>query len=438
MVGATAGTTTSPVWEMRVGQRSANVNTSWGTIVDVNGDGIADLAIGASSAGGSAGAAYVYLGKGPSGIASPGTALTPVGGNFGLAISSAGDVNGDGFGDVIVGADADMTAYVYLGGAGGISTSPVATLQGTDSYFGWSVASAGDVDGDGYGDVVVGAFGANSNAGAVYVYRGGPGGTATTPAYTLHGFAGAELGTAVAWAGDVNGDGYGDVLVGASGVSSYTGAAYVYLGGASGLGATPITIAAPAAGDSFGYSAWSADDVNGDGYADIVVGANYSTGAAYVFNGGTSGTALSPSTSLTSPGGANSFFGCSVSTAGDVNGDGYADVVVGAFETVVSGANVGSAYVYLGAAAGLSTSVATTLTNPNPPAGGGGFFGFAVAGAGDINGDGLADVAVGADENAGGVGDAYVYYGTGSGVATSPSITLPGPVTGGAFGKGLY
>jgi hypothetical protein len=431
MVGSTVGTTAGPVWEMRVGQRSAPVDTSWGTFVDVNGDGLADLAVGASATGSNAGAAYVYLSTGAGGLSSTAAALSPSGGSFGFSLASAGDVNGDGYGDLIVGAQGANTAYVYLGGPSGIATSPLVTLTGSGD-FGWAVASAGDVNGDGYGDVVVASPEFSSNAGAAYIYLGGPSGTSATPASTLSGSAGAFFGNAAAPAGDVNGDGYGDVLLGAPDVSSNTGAAYVYLGSAGGLGSTPITIPAPASGDSFGYAAWGADDVNGDGYADVVVGANYATGAAYVYSGSAAGTATSPATSIASPAGTSGFFGCAVSTAGDVNGDGYSDVIVGAFEAGSS--NIGAAYLYLGGSGGLSGTAAVSLTNPMTS--GGGFFGFAVAGAGDVNGDGLADVAIGASSNGNGAGNAYVYYGTGTGVSHSPNTTL----TGGAsaqFGKGI-
>jgi hypothetical protein len=239
----------------------------------------------------------------------------------------------------------------------------------------------------------------------------------------------------VASAGDVNGDGYGDVIIGATSVSP-NGAAYVILGGPGGLlTASPTVIAGPAS--NFGYSVWGADDVNGDGYADVIVGAqeaSSATGAAYVYLGGSGGISTTPAPTLLGPGGTNGFFGCAVSGAGDVNGDGYSDVVVGAFE--VSSA-VGAAYVYFGGSGGLST-VPTALANPNPPTGGSpGFFGFAVAGPGDINGDGYADVAIGADENSGGNGAAYIFNGKLGGVSTSANTTLYGTAANGAFGRPL-
>jgi hypothetical protein len=441
MIGTTTGTTTGPVWEFRVGARSAAVNASWGTVVDPNGDGYADLAVGASGANSGAGAAYVYFSTGAGGLSPTANPLTSSGGTFGYSLASAGDVNGDGFADVIVGAR-DLnggagSAFVYFGGPAGVSASPNVTIPGpgtSNAAFGGSIASAGDVNRDGYADVIVGAYGVNANAGAAYVYLGGPGGTSTSPSSTFTGpAANSDMGSSVAGAGDVNGDGYGDVIVGADGVSSNLGSAYVYLGGPSGLSATGTPIPGIAAGGGFGYSVWGADDINGDGYADVVVGAlsaNSNVGAAYVFLGGPSGLSTTPSPTLTGPGGANGFFGCAVSGAGDVNGDGFADLIVGAFE-VTSGA--GTAYVFFGGLSGLSTP--TTLTNPNPPAGGSGFFGFAVAGAGDINGDGYADVAVGAEENISGQGAAYVFNGKLGAVSTTASTTLDGTSASGNFGR---
>ena len=138
------------------------------------------------------------------------------------------------------------------------------------------MAGAGDVNGDGYADVIVGAGGYSSNTGRAYVYHGGPSGLSASPAFTATGEGPDNFfGVAVAGAGDVNGDGYADVIVGACGYSSYTGRAYVYHGGPGGLSASPAFSATGAAtGDGFGFSVAGAGDVNGDGYADVIVGAS--------------------------------------------------------------------------------------------------------------------------------------------------------------------
>jgi len=478
------------------------------TAGDVNKDGYADVVVGAPSYSPYTGRAFVYRG-GPSGVATePLTTLTGPAGSwyFGLSVATAGDVNGDGYADVLVGAridwDTSGQALLYLGGASGLATPAAATLTGEDqgSYFGESVAPAGDVNGDGYADVVVGAYGYGSLTGRAYVYLGGAGGLATTAATTLTGAAsGDRFGVSVAAAGDVNGDGYADVVVGAPGYSSSTGRAHVYLGGASGLATTPVTtLTGAAAGDKFGVSVATAGDVNGDGYADLVVGAmGYGsfTGRAYVYLGGASGLATTAATTQT--GEANSLFGYSVATAGDVNGDGYADVVVGA-SSYDNGK--GRAYVFLGAASGLATPAATTLAGlgtafesfgssvatagdvngdgyadvvfasvgfsdntgqgyvflggPFGLANGsafvtawqaattisgagkapGDFFCWSVATAGDVNGDGYADVVVGASGYSSSRGRAYVYLGGATGLATTAATTLTGEATGSGFG----
>lgn len=257
---------TSPVWEFFVGARSEPVNASWGTTLDVDGDGYADVVVGAQGAG--AGAAYVYLG-GPGGPSTSPVMLAPQGPSFGASVASAGDVNGDGFGDVIVGAD--NGAYVYLGGPGGLSATPITVVNPAfpEGSFGVTVASAGDVNGDGFADVIVGAW--FVGGGAAYAYLGGAGGLSTTPAVLTGpgGPTGAseQFGSSVASAGDVNGDGFADIVVGAlDGANSYAGAAYVYTGEAAGLSTNPTVLIAPEVPNGyFGYAVATAGDVERGG-----------------------------------------------------------------------------------------------------------------------------------------------------------------------------
>jgi hypothetical protein len=219
---------------------------------------------------------------------------------FGNSVATAGDVNGDGYSDVVVGAwghtSSTGKAYLYLGGASGLAASASWTAVGeaTIDYFGNSVATAGDVNGDGYADVVVGAYGNTGDTGKAYLYLGGASGLAASPSWTAVGEAVNDwFGNSVATAGDVNGDGYADLVVGAYGNDdngSLAGKAYLYLGGASGLAASPSwTTVGEATSDFLGYSVATAGDVNGDGYSDVVVGANGNssdTGKAYLFFGG--------------------------------------------------------------------------------------------------------------------------------------------------------
>lgn len=157
---STLTSVTSPTWQFTVGARSAPVDSSWGTTLDVNGDGFADVAVGAPRS--NTGAAYVYLGSATGLSRTPATTLRGVTGGFadfgwgyGAAVASAGDVNGDGFADLAVAADgegAPQGVCIYLGGEDGLATTPSVTLPSAVSAGGLSMASAGDVNGDGYAD----------------------------------------------------------------------------------------------------------------------------------------------------------------------------------------------------------------------------------------------------------------------------------------------
>jgi hypothetical protein len=134
-------------------------------------------------------------------------------------------VNNDGYDDVVVGAPHNSTlkgsAHLYLGSSTGLSASPSWTAESdiVNTSFGWSVSSAGDVNNDGYDDVVVGAYTYSytmTDEGRVFLYLGSPAGLSATPSWTAEGNqAGALFGRSVSSAGDVNGDGYSEVIVGA-------------------------------------------------------------------------------------------------------------------------------------------------------------------------------------------------------------------------------
>ncbi|MEE9269195.1 MAG: FG-GAP-like repeat-containing protein [Candidatus Krumholzibacteria bacterium] len=363
---------------------------------------------------------------------------------FGWSVTGAGDVDNDGYDDVIVGApllDGSLPdegqAFVFLGDAGGLALLPVWNPTGGQSFanFGWSVAGAGDVNNDGYDDVIVGApfyFNGQVREGRAFVYHGGIGGPSPGAAWTAEGNQDeANFGWLVASAGDVNNDGFADVIVGAPLYSNgevEEGRAYVYHGGSLGLAAGHAWLAeGDQASANFGWSVASAGDVNGDGFDDVIVGVPQYTngeteeGRAYVYLGGSGGLATTPAWTVE---GDQAFanLGYSVAGAGDVDNDGFADVIVGAYRYDNGESNEGRAYVYLGSGSGLATTPTWTAEGDQAFAS----FGRSVAGAGDANRDGFADVIVGAYQYDGGElneGRAYVYLGSGSGLDTTPIWT---------------
>jgi hypothetical protein len=429
---------------------------------DTNGDGYGDVIIGAPNFDNgqpAEGRAFVYLGSalGLSTTAAWTAESDQASAAFGFSVASAGDVNGDGYGDVIVGGyqfDNGETnegrAFVFLGSASGLSTSAAWTAESdqASAWFGWCVASAGDVNGDGSSDVIVGAFqfdNGESDEGRAFVYLGSASGLSTVAAWTAESNqAGANLGSSVASAGDVNGDGFGDVIVGAYRFDNgqpEEGRALVYLGSASGLStAAAWTAESNQAGAQFGFSVASAGDVNGDGSSDIIVGANTfnngqtDEGRAFVYFGSVSG--LSTAAAWTAESNqTTAYFGGSVASAGDVNGDGYGDVIVGASYFDNGQTEEGRAFVYFGTASGLSTAAAWTAESNEA----GAYFGRSVASAGDVNGDGLGDVIVGAHlvANGPGNGRAFVFLGAASGLSTAAAWTAESDQAGALFGNSV-
>jgi hypothetical protein len=325
---------------------------------------------------------------------------------------SAGDLNNDGYDDVIVGAYANTSAtgkvYIHYGSATGVSLSPDITLTGEaqEDWFGVAVAGAGDVNNDGYDDVLVGVSRNTSYTGKAYIYYGGSSMNSVADVTFVGETQNNFFGFSVSSAGDVNNDGYDDVLVGAHGNTSNTGKAYIYYGGSNMNNVADVTFTGEAQGDYFGYSVSFAGDVNNDGYDDVTVGAQHSndTGKAYIYYGGSS---MNNVTDVTFTGEASSdSFGIAVAGAGDVNNDSYDDVLVGAYLNNTS--NAGKAYIYYGGSS-MDATADVTFTGEAQ----GDFFGFSVSSAGDVNNDGYDDVIIGAAgyPNGATTGRAYLYYG---------------------------
>jgi hypothetical protein len=439
-------------------------NASYGASIsgagDVNGDGYSDLLIGAplyDNGETDEGVAFLYYGS-STGIQTAALMLevNQAGARFGTGVSGAGDVNGDGYGDLIVGAplyDKGQTdegaAFLFLGSAAGLISTPAVTLESNqvNAAFGTSVSRAGDINGDGFSDIIIGASlydNGQADEGAAFIYAGSASGVNLTPASVLESNqASAAFGTSVSGAGDVNGDGYSDLVVGAP---SYTngesneGVAFVYHGSAGGIvPPAAIIIEANQADADFGYTVSGAGDVNGDGYSDVIVGAfNYDNGetdegAAFVYYGSAAGVTANPPAVLECNK-ENAQFAKRVSGVGDMNGDGYSDVVVGSPEFSGSESVGGAAFVYYGAKEGVNATAIAVLEINRATA----LFGSAVSAAGDVNGDGYADLIVGATgyTNAGSnEGGAFLYQGAASVPSLVPKDSIESIQPDDAFGS---
>lgn len=361
---------------------------------DVNGDGFNDLLIGAPF-NGSVGAVYLVLGS-----ASPtGGALSTAikytgelsGDQAGFSLAGGGDVNGDGFDDFLVGAPFnddgagsgtdDGAVYLVLGSAGptggslgAAGISEYTGELGSDNA-GQSVALVGDTNRDGLADFLIGAPGndeAGANSGAAYLIPGSPVPAGTglgsgVPIVKLRGSGSENAGSSVAGAGDVNSDGFADILIGAPSndtAAADAGAAYLVLLRPGLPPNSLLVIGIPqtgeAAGDQAGTNVAGAGDTNGDGYADFLIGAPFhsttDTGAAYLVLGSAGPTSASLSTAVRYTGVLNNDKATAVAAAGDANGDGLADFLIGATDNDIIFSNSGGAYLIFGGP--LSSTIA--------------------------------------------------------------------------------
>lgn len=374
-----------------------------------------------------------------------------IGGEAGVSVASAGDVNNDGFDDILIGAyegadDGSGAAYLIYGQAEPLESASLSTaIRFTGEAFGdgagYSVASAGDVNGDEYDDILIGAWKNDeeaSQAGAAYLIYGQSepleSAALVTAGVRFTGVAAFDFaGTSVASAGDVNNDGFDDILIGASQPVTSDGLVYLIYGQeatfVSGSLSSEIVFTPENLSDTLGYSVDSAGDVNADGYDDILIGANNvdaGAGAAYLLYGQSTpfaSSSLSIAVQFTGEGEAH-FAGDPISAAGDINGDGYDDLLVGANNNneLVNGG--GAVYVIYGKAATYSSASLSSAPIQLNGMVENGYTGWPLADAGDVNNDGYDDILIGAlDETA--EGRTYLLYSQGGEIA----LTGAHPVT---------
>jgi len=430
-LGSTSALSPEPAWGTLGHLDPSNDNQFGATVAiveDVNDDGFDDMLIsaplGLSTAMNPNGVVSLFLGSGSLPavgdyfeVEEPHVVIEGATDSYFGDTVAGGDFNGDDTGDILIGAPFAATGkgriYLYKGPIG----DPAQTYQSLgdssadwehtgaeeDDHLGMSLASAGDVNADGYDDILAGApdadgaVGTVSRAGTAMLFFG----TSTVPAepaaWSVEGrLDDSALGINVAGGGDVNGDGYDDIAVTVEASSAAYSTVQLYLGTPTGPSEAYFWArVGEAPGDGYGTSVAMNGDLNNDGLSDVLIGADKAggtNGTAHAFHGLETG--VLPWATASAEGTESQLrLGAALASAGDFNGDGIGDLLVGAGHVDSPVPNDGRAAVYLGSEDGL-----VTAPSPHWEAEGlyGSMFGSAVAGLGDVNNDGLDDIAVGA------------------------------------------
>ncbi len=439
-------------------------------IGDVNGDNIDDFLIGASQynvSSGNEGKVYLFFGNNTNSW-STGMSCSKANASFigeseddyaGCAVAGAGDVNKDGYDDFLIGAsggdDFNKPGKVYLifgrdygwGKDINLANANASFLgEANGDHAGSSVAGAGDVNGDGYDDFLIGAYNASTNnAGKTYLFFGNDTNSwssgiscSEANASFIGEAAGDVSGHSIAGAGDINRDGYDDFLIGApenDDGGSAAGKTYLFFGTNETIWSTGMSCSEANAsfeGEIFsirsGYAVAGVGDVNGDNYDDFIIGApQYEAsidkeGKTYLFfgndtNSWSSGMNCSQANASFIGEDEGDYSGNAVAGAGDVDGDGYGDFLIGAYRyNHSSDVDIGKTYLIFGQKTGwlmdvnLENAGASFIGETSYD-----YSGQTLAGAGDVNGDGYDDLLIGAyrDDNIAGVdaGQSYLIFG---------------------------
>lgn len=376
-------------------------------IGDITGDGVHDLVItspGNDANGNSTGRIYVYDGA-TGALVFPPISGTIVNARLGSSIGAAGDVNMDGVTDIVAGAPAVLQGrvFIYSGVDGSLLRSYIGQLNG--DQFGFAVRGVGDLDNDGYDDILIGAQFNDvngNNSGKAYVYSGAP---AQTLMCTMNGIdANDHLGSGVDVVGDITGDGTPDFCVGAEtaavGTVLGTGRAYIYSGADCLLGGTISAfrthVPPPPAGRFGQFFIDGEADVDNDGTPDVYV-SDYNVNRAHIFSGATG------SIIWTFAGDGNGGFGIG-RMAGDVDDDGWADLLLAAWISPVGGNQAGKAFVYSGRTGALLETFTHNVALAQ--------LGFDANSMGDVNGDGKIDHLLTAANDSSARGRCYLVAGT--------------------------
>lgn len=406
---ASSHATVLRVFESPNSQEGGRFGWSVARVPDTNGNGSDDVVIGAYGEGAGAemdrsGRAYLYDGSTGELLESISVPSEQQYGYFGFSVAGIGDVNGDGAGDLVIGAvfedpDPDRVdagrVYLISGANGSVIRTVLSPNQEVAGYFGYSVAGLGDADGDGIDDFAVGAPGEDPegspiNAGRVYVLSGQNGGIIHV-LYMPDEEEETRIGTVVRSAGDIDLDGYDDVLVGVPDAGETDEGRALVFSGQTGEVIHDLTSPGAQIDGRFGSAVSKTEDLFGDGFTDIIVAApgEGESGDVYVFSGQTGEiiqTLISPE-EITGA----AYFGRSIVGIGDVNDDVYPDIAVGCL--VEESRQEWSGVVHI--MSGETGELLSSLESPGASSDKSGF-GWSLAGAGDQSGDGFDDIVIGA------------------------------------------